>query len=401
MINSHLKKTVAALLSLLFVMSLLLLQGCETKKKEYDPFENDLQPTELYRPTNPAPAPSSAAPAPGPTTPYNPPTITPNQGVPIAPGGPTIMPSDSSEPGTPPETDEPVMTAAPDETGAPPETELLPEPVETSAATTEPYHLDLSYEEVTFFNPGENCDLLAASSYLPPEYPIYWVSSNEAVATVENGTVTAVGPGTAVITGDCGGYRGSCTVYCDFGNVQSELQPYYDVLAEYLDCTNARFLLFNLDGDGVPELLLAPDSFHFATCMVYTIRNGEAVFVTDSGTYGELRYSPWNAMLLDYEWYMSQFYLFTSVSGASATVVARFRNGPETMDSEENTFDIDGTYVTEEEYNQRLNDMLSIGYYTVGHAEGFDLTESNISALMQNPEAFYAYGTPFTREYMD
>lgn len=405
--TQRVKKLAAALLAGLLVMSILLLQGCEVRKKEYDPFEGYTPATAApYRPTDPAPA--SAAPAPAPTTPYNPPTITPIQGVPIVPGGPSITPSDSEAPSdtaAPPATDAPPETAAPSETPPPEtqprETETLPEPVPVTDHTTEPYHLDLIYEEVTFFNPGEYCDLLAASSYLPPEYPTYWYSSNEAVATVENGVVTAVGPGTAVITGDCEGYCDSCTVYCDFENVQSELQPYYDVLTEYLDCTNARFLLFNLDGDGVPDLLLAPDSFHFAACMVYTIRNGEAVHVADSGTFGELRYSPWNAMLLDYEWYMSQFYLFTSVSGASATVVARFRNGPETMDSEENTFDIDGTYVTEEEYNQRLNDMLSIGYYTVGHAEGFALTESNISALMQNPEAFYAYGIPFTREYMD
>lgn len=39
-----------------------------------------------------------------------------------------------------------------------------------------------------------------------------WTSSNTAVATVNNGTVTAVGAGTATITVSAGGISGSCTV---------------------------------------------------------------------------------------------------------------------------------------------------------------------------------------------
>ena len=41
---------------------------------------------------------------------------------------------------------------------------------------------------------------------------VTWSSSDNAVATVENGEVTAVGHGTAVITATAGGVAGSCTV---------------------------------------------------------------------------------------------------------------------------------------------------------------------------------------------
>ena len=44
------------------------------------------------------------------------------------------------------------------------------------------------------------------------EKAVTWSSSNEEVATVENGEVTAVGHGTAVITATAGGVSGSCTV---------------------------------------------------------------------------------------------------------------------------------------------------------------------------------------------
>jgi len=39
-----------------------------------------------------------------------------------------------------------------------------------------------------------------------------WSSSNTSVARVSNGTVTAIGPGTATITVSCGGYRDTCSV---------------------------------------------------------------------------------------------------------------------------------------------------------------------------------------------
>ena len=44
------------------------------------------------------------------------------------------------------------------------------------------------------------------------EKAVTWSSSNEEVAAVENGEVTAVGHGTAVITATAGGVSGSCTV---------------------------------------------------------------------------------------------------------------------------------------------------------------------------------------------
>lgn len=43
------------------------------------------------------------------------------------------------------------------------------------------------------------------------EAPIIWTTSNSAVATVKDGIVKTVGPGTAVITADCWDHKASCT----------------------------------------------------------------------------------------------------------------------------------------------------------------------------------------------
>ncbi len=61
--------------------------------------------------------------------------------------------------------------------------------------------------------PGETGTLTAA---VTPENtsdkPVVWASSDETVATVENGTVTALKPGTATITAACGDAQATCTV---------------------------------------------------------------------------------------------------------------------------------------------------------------------------------------------
>ena len=61
--------------------------------------------------------------------------------------------------------------------------------------------------------PGETGTLTAA---VTPENtsdkPVVWASSDETVATVENGTVTALKPGTATITAACGSVTASTTV---------------------------------------------------------------------------------------------------------------------------------------------------------------------------------------------
>lgn len=53
---------------------------------------------------------------------------------------------------------------------------------------------------------------------------IVWNSNNTAVATVENGVVTAVGNGSATITATCGNYSASCAVSVEISNVESSFE---------------------------------------------------------------------------------------------------------------------------------------------------------------------------------
>lgn len=105
-----------------------------------------------------------------------------------------------------PETTAPMETTAPVETVAP-----------TQPKETEPAVLKLDPEDVSCFTAGETFNVyvrLGSSSV--GRSKVTWTSSNEKVATVEKGLVTAVGKGEATITAEYDGQKATCIVRCRF-----------------------------------------------------------------------------------------------------------------------------------------------------------------------------------------
>lgn len=69
-----------------------------------------------------------------------------------------------------------------------------------------------------------------------------FTSSDESVAKVTNvGVVTAVNPGTAVITVTCGKHTAECTVICDFTEAENTTEPSLDVTELELNNTDMTF----------------------------------------------------------------------------------------------------------------------------------------------------------------
>ena len=88
-----------------------------------------------------------------------------------------------------------------------PSTEPSTEPTEPKA------ELKLNRSDFSLFGKGETWDLYSGSA---PKNKVTWSSSNENVATVKNGVVTAVGPGTATIYAEYEGEKLSCIVRCNW-----------------------------------------------------------------------------------------------------------------------------------------------------------------------------------------
>ena len=133
---------------------------------------------------------------------------------------------DSQPENTQTETNSPAPEETPAET--PEETPEVPEetPTETPEASGEPTQepeepaLSLSRSDFTLFAAGASYTLKAEGA--PDGTTVTFTSDNEEVATVdENGKVTAVAPGTAMITAKAGDLTAECIVRCNWSAAES------------------------------------------------------------------------------------------------------------------------------------------------------------------------------------
>lgn len=92
-------------------------------------------------------------------------------------------------------------------------TVTIPEPAEP---------FELNREEITLSAPGD--EWLIYTGTLPVQ-EIVWASDDEAVATVENGKIIAVGNGVTTIYGGYNGETRSCVVRCEFAEPTEETDP--------------------------------------------------------------------------------------------------------------------------------------------------------------------------------
>lgn len=122
---------------------------------------------------------------------------------------------DFAEETTVPETTEAETTAATEEPTEPSVTEPPEtEPTEPPATGFGLFRADYSDDDATLSFKGESFTFQIRSGLSASD--IKWTSENPKVATVENGVVTAVGPGTTVIYGEFNGETDKCTIRCEF-----------------------------------------------------------------------------------------------------------------------------------------------------------------------------------------
>lgn len=76
--------------------------------------------------------------------------------------------------------------------------------------------VSLSQSAINFTKDGESVTLTATLTPTDTTDKLTWESSNTAVATVENGVVTCVGMGNAVITARCGARSATCAVAAEY-----------------------------------------------------------------------------------------------------------------------------------------------------------------------------------------
>ena len=242
------------------------------------------KPTAVPKPTA-APKPTTA---PKPTA-IPKPTQIPQPTKPIQPAKPTATP-------IPKPTEAPKPTAVPQPTNAPQPT-ATPRPTATPAPTATPKPvkvsgITLSQTSLTMTANGQTASLTATVN---PDNAanknITWSSSNSSVATVVNGTVTAVANGTADITAtaaDGSGVSAKCSVMVKVpnnvrnitleGGKAKNIGPTDTSLPNFSDFSNITFEVLN-NNAGAVDILGFSSNMYSASVCVKGLRVGSCVII--------------------------------------------------------------------------------------------------------------------------
>ena len=135
-----------------------------------------------------------------------------------------------------------------------PEEKPKPETPESTAPS-----LTLDKNDFTLFAAGESYLMTATANNTDKEQAVVWTSSDPSIATVKDGLVTAVAPGTCTITATAGDLTATCVVRCNWqaqstgGEDQTGSSTAVD-LSSFFDEINGNYELASMsDLDG--ELL--------------------------------------------------------------------------------------------------------------------------------------------------
>ena len=162
---------------------------------------------------------------------------------------------------------------------------------------------------------------------------------------------------------------------------------YYEVLLSYIDSEWARFKMFNiydLNGDGTPELLLSRGSSRADSATIYTVHNGDLIYVGTFGSLGEFRYDFERNYI--HSGFTGQGITYSSVhhfENGEAVPVIWFRcNSGAVLDDSEIVFAINGEDVSRDVY------MAVWEEYSFDYREDFivrkhDLTQSEIERVLR------------------
>jgi hypothetical protein len=81
------------------------------------------------------------------------------------------------------------------------------------------------------------------------------------------------------------------------GSVWNDL--YITELTKHIGKNTAAFNIYDLDGNGIPELLLSVDNYHGANAEIFTVADGKLVDLGRFGAYGDFDYDPINKYIKD------------------------------------------------------------------------------------------------------
>ena len=97
-------------------------------------------------------------------------------------------------------------------------------------------------------------------------------------------------------------------------NEKSSWKELYSAeLKRHIDSLSTKFNICDLDGDGIPELLISDGDYHAAGGRIFTVNDGKLSDLGGYGSWGEFQYDPINK------------YIFSGMTGQGETYCSVFR----------------------------------------------------------------------------
>ena len=130
------------------------------------------------------------------------------------------------------------------------------------------------------------------------------------------------------------------------------LRTYID--PEFPDSSFAKFNLYDLDGDGTPELIVSEGEFHMCEAEIFTVYRGVVYCLGSFGSWGDFGYAPETGYI--YSGMTGQGVTYTTihqiVDGRARELVSFYDTTGYYADPEDGSYEVDGEEVSQEEYNR-------------------------------------------------
>lgn len=153
-------------------------------------------------------------------------------------------------------------------------------------------------------------------------------------------------------------------------------KAYKQALLDFMDSDeyneHSDFSLYDISADGIPELIISPDTTHFSACSVYTYDN-EPIFLGKMGTYGNIGYyNTDNIIMLFNQGQGIETYVFCELKNNEILYLDSFYNDEFRSRSEQATYKYNDTEVTKEEYDKELKKYNDSEFIWLGLDYSFD-----------------------------
>ncbi|MDE5855012.1 MAG: hypothetical protein K2H19_08135, partial [Ruminococcus sp.] len=138
----------------------------------------------------------------------------------------------------------------------------------------------------------------------------------------------------------------------------------------------SAFSIYDLNTDGIPELIISEDTSHAAGCHIYTY-DGELIYIGKYGAYGDISYYEDNGMIVIYDIGQGiEHEIFFRLENNEMNMLAKFYNDLGYYGEEKATYKFNDAEMTKDEYNIELEKYRGNKYVSLGRDYSFNETDT-------------------------